>query len=95
VLITKRNAKLQAANKALSKQRLHKRKRVQQEGTLTISEGVRLTTLKEFRSRSNRKKVKKRVRANKGELTQRRCGRCGEAGHNARTYKKDIEVVSE
>jgi hypothetical protein len=69
VLITKRNAKLQAANEALSKQRSHKRKRVQQEGTLTISKGVRLTTLKEFRSRSNRKKAKKRVRANKGKPT--------------------------
>jgi hypothetical protein len=69
VLITKRNAKLQAANEALSKQRLYKRKRVQQEGTLTISEGVRLTTLKEFGSRSDGKKAKKRVRANKGEPT--------------------------
>jgi hypothetical protein len=34
-----------------------------------ISKGVRLTTLKEFRLRSNRKKVKKRVRANKSKLT--------------------------
>jgi hypothetical protein len=95
VLMTKRNAELQAANEALSKRRSHKRKRVQQEGTLTISEGVRLTTLKEFGSRSDGKKAKKRVRADKGEPTQRRCGRCGEAGHNARTCKKDTEVVSE
>jgi hypothetical protein len=69
VLITKRNAKLQAANEALSKQRSHKRKRVQQEGTLTISKGVRLTTLKEFRSRSNRTQAQKRVRANTGKPT--------------------------
>jgi hypothetical protein len=34
-----------------------------------ISEGVRLTTLKEFGSRSDGKKAKKRVRADKGELT--------------------------
>ena len=67
VLITKRNAELQAANKASSKRRSYKRKRVQQQGTLTIKEGVRLITLKEFEARSNRKKAKKRVRVKVGE----------------------------
>jgi hypothetical protein len=32
-----------------------------------INKGVRLTTLKEFRARSNRKKAKKRVRVEAGE----------------------------
>jgi hypothetical protein len=40
---------------------------VQQQGTLTIEEGVRLTTLKEFEARSNRKKAKKRVRVKVSE----------------------------
>jgi hypothetical protein len=95
VLITKRNAELQAANKASTKRRSHKRKRVQQQGTLTISEGVRLTTLKEFRARSDRKKAKKRVRVKVGDPSQRRYGRCGEAGHNARTCKQEATVNSE
>jgi hypothetical protein len=67
VLLTKRNAELQAANEASTRRRSHKRKRVQQEGTLTVDEGVWLTTLKEFRARSNRKKAKKRVRVEAGE----------------------------
>jgi hypothetical protein len=95
VLMTKRNAELQAANEASTGRRSHKRKRVQQEGTLIVEEGVRLTTLKEFRARSDGRKAKKRARADGGEPTQRRCGRCSEAGHNARTCKKDAEIVSE
>jgi hypothetical protein len=38
------------------------RKRVQKEGVLTVEDGVRLTTLKEFNARSDRKKAKKRAR---------------------------------
>jgi hypothetical protein len=93
--MTKRNAELQAANEALSKRRSRKRKRVQQQGTLTIKEGVRLTTLKEFEARSNGKKAKKRVRVKVGEPSQRRCRRCGEAGHNARTCKQEAVIDSE
>ena len=91
VLMTKRNAELQAATKAATRRKSHKRKRVQKEGTLTVKEGLRLTTLKEFAARSDRKKASKRVRAKAGELSQRRCRRCGEAGHNARTCKQVAE----
>jgi hypothetical protein len=94
VLITKRNAELQAANEAMSRRKSHKRKRIEKEGTLTVKEGIRLTTLKEFRARSNRKKAKKRARTNKGGQPLRRCRRCSEAGHNTRTCKQVIEIVS-
>jgi hypothetical protein len=94
VLITKRNAELQAANEASSRRKSHKRKRVQQEGTLKVEEGVRLTALKEFGARNNGKKAKKRARADEGSQRLRRCGRCSKAGHNARTCKQDVEVVS-
>ena len=56
---------------------------------------MRLTTLKEFGARSNRKKAKKRARVEVGEPSQRRCGRCGETGHNLRTCKQDVAVDSE
>ena len=41
---------------------------MQQEGTLTVAKGVQLTTLKEFKARSNREKGKKRARAKGGKL---------------------------
>ena len=84
VLSQKRIAELKAANEAATRRKSYKRKRVQKEGTLTVEEGLRLTTLKEFRARSDRKKAKKRVRVKVGELSQRRCRRCGEASYNSR-----------
>ena len=84
-------AKLQAANKAATRRRSHKRKRIQQEGTLTFAKGVQLTTLKEFNARSDGKKAKKRARVKTGTQSLRRCRTCGKAGHNARTCKKDAQ----
>jgi hypothetical protein len=55
---------------------------------------ARLTALKEFGVRSDRKKLKTRVRAEAGKRSQRRCGRCNQTGHNARTCKKAAEVDS-
>jgi hypothetical protein len=67
VLSQKRIAKLKAANKAATRRKLYKRKRVQKEGILTVEDGLRLSTLKEFRARSDRKKVKKRLCIKVGE----------------------------
>ncbi|KAH5754851.1 hypothetical protein HBI88_250310 [Parastagonospora nodorum] len=94
VLAQKEIAKLRAANKAATRRKSHKRKRVQEEGTLTVKNGLRQTTLKEFGARSDRKKAKKQVCAGAGEPSQRRCGWCNETGHNARTCKKAVEVDS-
>jgi hypothetical protein len=94
IIATERIKELEAAAEAATRRKSHKRRRIQKEGTLTVEEGQRLTALKEFGTRSDGKKGKKRVRAEGGEPSQRRCGRCGEGGHNARTCKSDVEVVS-
>jgi hypothetical protein len=88
-------AELRAANEAAMRRKSHKRKRVKAEGTLTIGDGARLTTLNEFGARSDGKKAKKRVRTEGGEPSQRRCGRCNKTGHNAQTCKQTEEVVAE
>jgi hypothetical protein len=95
VLMRDQVAELQAANKAATRRKSHKRKHVQREGTLTVKEGQRLTALKESSARGDRKKAKKRVRTKGGEPYQRRCGRCNKTGHNARTCKQGAEVASE
>ncbi|KAH3956688.1 hypothetical protein HBH52_256030 [Parastagonospora nodorum] len=95
VLAQKEIAKLRAANKAATRRKSHKRKRVQEEETLTVEDGLRRTTLKEFGARSDGKKAKKQVRAEAGKPSQRRCGQCNKTGHNARTCKKAVEVDSE
>ena len=91
VLVRNQVARLQAANEAATRRRSHKRKQIQREGTLTVSEGVRLTTLKEFNARSDGKKASKKARVKLGTQSLRRCGTCSEAGHNARTCRKDAQ----
>jgi hypothetical protein len=94
VLAQREITELRAANEAATQRKSRKRKRVQAEDTLIVEDGLRLTTLKEFGARSDGKKAKKRVRAEAGEPSQRRCGRCNETGHNARTCKQAVEVDS-
>jgi hypothetical protein len=94
VLMSNQVKKLQAANEAASRRKARKRKRIQAEDTLIAKDGMRLTTLKEFAARNDRKKAKKSTRAEGSEPTQRRCGRCSEAGHNLCTCKQEAEIVS-
>jgi hypothetical protein len=94
VLMTKRNAELQAANEAASRRKSHKRKRIKQECTLVIDKGARSAALKEFGARNDGKKVLKRARAEAGEPSQRRCIRCNQAGHNSRTCEQAAEILS-
>jgi hypothetical protein len=95
VLAQQEIAELRAANKAATRRKSHKRKRIKVEGSLAVKDSQRLTALKEFGARSDGKKVKKRVRAEVGEQSRRRCGWCNETGHNAQTCKEEAEVVSE
>jgi hypothetical protein len=95
VLAQKEIAKLKAANEAATRRKSYKRKRVQAEGTLIIKDRARLAALKDFSARSDRKKPKRRVDAEVGEPSQRRCTVCKKTGHNARTCKYVAEVDSE
>jgi hypothetical protein len=93
-LAQKRIRELEAAAEATTQRKSHRRKHIQAKGSLIVEEGQRLTALKEFGARSDRKRGKKRVRAEGGEPSQRRCGQCGEGGHNARTCKNEAKEVS-
>jgi hypothetical protein len=95
VLVRNQVAKLQAANEAATRRKSHKRKRIQQEGTLTVNEGLRLTTLKEFNARSDGKRASKKACVETGTQSSRRGGTCGEAGHNARTCKNGAQGARE
>ena len=88
VLMRNRVAELLAANEAALRRKAHKKKRIRREGTLTVGEGVRLTTLADFKARSNRRKAKKRARAKEGDRRVRYYKTCGETSHNSQTYTK-------
>ena len=88
-------AKLQAANKAVTRCNLHKRKRIQRKETLTVSKGVRLTTLKGFNPCSNRKRASKKARVETGTLGLQDIAACvarqGTTCEYVRTMRKRVD----
>ena len=85
VLASKQIAELQVANEAATCRKSHKRKRIQREGVLTVSQGLELATLKEFGARRDGERASKRVRTKEADCSQRHCKTCGETRHNPRT----------
>ena len=83
---------LRKANKALNKRRRAKKTRVRQGGTLTVEDGKDLLSQKEAQEQAA-----KDIRENRGgdearPATVRRCSKCGNPGHNARTCQVDAEM---
>jgi hypothetical protein len=66
-----------------------KRKYIQTAETLTVGEVADLIAEKDSGGQVEGRESSKRVR------TQRRCGRCGETGHNARTCAVEIVDASD
>jgi len=84
---------LRAANEALSKRRRAKKTRVRQGGALTIEDVQDFLAQKEAEEQARRDKRSEGGRQNEGQLSGRRCGACGETGHNARTCQDTIVVL--
>jgi len=80
-------ARMRSAIEEPTKRKSRKRRYIQVEETLTVSEVSDLIAEREGGSREEGEMPAKRLRA------ERRCGRCGEVGHNSRTCKVEIEDV--
>jgi hypothetical protein len=78
---------LQDAVEALTKRKSRKRRYVQTEETLTVSEVTNILIAKDSSSCKEGEKPAKRVRA------ERRCSRYSKIRHNSRTCKVEIEEV--
>ncbi|KAF2177277.1 hypothetical protein K469DRAFT_697357 [Zopfia rhizophila CBS 207.26] len=74
---------LKAANEVANRQKQRKRKRIQQGEVLT------------FKASSHSKKSRGNARADRVELTQRRCRNCGGTEHNAQTCQINKESTIE
>jgi pullulanase/glycogen debranching enzyme len=91
VLLHDQVARLQKANEATTKRRARKKKRIQKQGILTKAEGSKIIAQKDVDAQFKGKTRQSRTHAGGSAQQQRRCRRCGETGHNARTYQKDAE----
>jgi hypothetical protein len=77
--------RLKAATKATIKRKSRKRRYIQVEEALTVSEVLDLITKREGSRRKEGKELAKRVRVG------RRCGYYSKIRHNSRTYKVEIK----
>jgi hypothetical protein len=82
-------AGLREAVEIATEVRGRKRKYIQTAETLTVGDIADLIADKEGRGQKEGGESSKRVR------THRRCGRCGETGHNARTCAIEIVDLSD
>jgi hypothetical protein len=89
VLLQEEQARMRSAIEELTKRKSRKRRYIRVEETLTVGEVSDLIAEREGGSREEGETPAKRVSA------ERRCGRCGEVGHNSRTCKVEIEDVDD
>ena len=84
VLLRKEVKELQAANAMKKRRQKRSKKRIQEAGVLTVQEGQDI-----IQNAAVEEQI--RLEAQKPQGAQRRCGKCGGAGHNARTCLKHQE----
>ena len=89
VLVQDQISTFQKATVAATSQKSRKRRYIQKEGALTIEEGIRLASQQADGGNGVELGEAGPSRAEGVAVPQRRCRRCGEAGHNSRTCQKD------
>jgi len=94
-LLTEENKSLRQANEALSKRRRAPKKRLQQRGVLTSQDAQALLAQNDV-DRQVEEELRSGSGSARGNLPgRRRCGNCGNTGHNARTCQVDAQIVDE
>jgi hypothetical protein len=91
-LLTDRVQSLERANKALSKRRKAKKTRVRLGGSLTIQDAQDILAQKEADEQLEQEMRGNGGRQRRTEPAQRRCGKCGKPGHNARTCQEGEKI---
>ena len=83
---------LRTANEALSKRRRAKKTRIRQGGVLTIKDAHDILSQTKVDEQIRRDKRLRGGNQGDGNPTVRRCGTCGETGHNSRTCQDTITI---
>lgn len=83
---------LRKANEALSKRRRAPRTRLQDRGAMTLEEGRDVIDQMEIDRQVVGELSRNHRRGDTAQPRERRCGMCGETGHNIRTCQAVIET---
>jgi hypothetical protein len=79
----------------VTRRKARKRKRLQHRGTLEYGKAADQVAASTALVANPSKKTRSGSAPERAPSTRRRCGTCGETGHNARTCQKDTAVSSE
>ena len=90
--MTAENRSLRKANEALSKRRRARKTRIRLGGSLTAGEANDILVDKEVGDQLEQEMRENGGAASWGVAGKRRCGKCGNTGHNARTCQIDKEM---
>ena len=88
-LMKERIASLKRANKAASKRRERKKKRIQKQGVLTKGAREDILAQREADLQLAREERQRGEQLGLSRQALARCKRCRETGHNSRTCKKE------
>jgi hypothetical protein len=94
-LLTAENRELRREIEALSRRRRAKRTRLQKGGVLTVREGQELIDQMDVDTQVVAESSRSGGRGSSARPRERRCGRCGKTGHNARTCQVVIKASGE
>jgi len=94
-LLRAENQSLRAANEALSKRRRAKKQRLRQGGSLSVQNAQDLEGQREVKAQIKEETQAGSGRKSRVETRARRCGNCGEPGHNSRTCQIVVETSEE
>ena len=86
---------LEELNDTLTRRKSRKRKRIQSGGVLNFGEASQTVAAESPSSHASKKSTRGGESSRVAHSTQRRCGRCGQTGHNARTCSFVEEENSE
>jgi hypothetical protein len=86
---------LEASNKAASKRKSRRRKRIQEGDDLSKEEAEELIAQYDVEAQVKGESREGRVRTGTGKRAKGHCRLCRETGHNLRMCKKDVVEVSD
>ena len=95
VFMSSRITELEEHLAVMTKRKARKRKQIQHGGTIEYREALTQVAATVSITPQRSKKARGSSGYETAQPALRRCGNCGETGHNARTSKKDIEGSSE
>jgi hypothetical protein len=94
-LLKAENRALRQANEELSKRRRAKKIRLRQGGSLSVQDGQDLQDQNDIAQQIEEETRRSSGRKPRTETRARRCGICGETGHNARTCENGKDMSEE